>query len=336
VRSVEDEIRTHRDVSGEADSAVAPPAESSAPPPSPVGGRSDPAPADEVPPPKRVASRLQRRSRTTRTSSSLVTRRVEETATHRLGGVSRRTIQITDENGKVGTYQSIDEMPPNVRAMYESLTKDLSFGIPDEWLATQSGVVESIGSPKVTPRRRRSAPPPPVAGVSVQEIGDSLRLTRRWWHNRSIIVAVFVTPLLVWAAAALFRDSPTFGRGLACFGVIPGLIGATAAYYLLCLLFNRTVIDVNNTSISIRHGPLPCSSGQQVKANELDQLYVPEKVTRNKHGATYSYDLWAITPSGLQIKLLKDMPDPRQAKYLEKAIENRLGIVDRPVPEEWV
>ena len=336
LRSVEDEILTNRNASAEADPAVAPPTEKTAQPPPPVAKRSKPAPADQVPPPKRVTSRSRRSSKTVRTSRTTFTRRIEETATHRSGGATRRTIKITDENGRVGTYKSVEEMPPKVRAMYEGLTKDLSFSTPDEWLSKPTSVVESLASPKITPRRGRSAAPPhPVAGVSVQEIGGTLRLTRRWWLTKSIIVAGIMTPFLAYGASELFQASAKWGSMIICVGLIPGLISLLAAYHLLGLLFNRTVIDVNDTMISVRHGPLSISRSQQLDADELNQLYVEEKITYNKHGANYDYDLWVITDSDVHIKLLSRTPDPRQAKYLERAIESKLGMVDRPVEGAW-
>ena len=114
----------------------------------------------------------------------------------------------------------------------------------------QAGVVESVGSPKVTPRRGRSTSPPhPAAGVSVQEIGGNLRLTRRWWHTKSIIVAALMTPFLAYGAGELFRASAKWGAMMICAGLIPGLIALLAAYHLLGLLFNRTIIDVSDTLI---------------------------------------------------------------------------------------
>ena len=67
----------------------------------------------------------------------------------------------------------------------------------------------------------------------------------------------------------------------------------------------------------------------------MNQLYAEEKITYSKHGTHYHYDLWAITNSDVHIKLLAGIPDALQAKYLERAIEERLAFVNRPVEGEW-
>lgn len=201
--------------------------------------------------------------------------------------------------------------------------------------ASPPPTVRRPDSSPVAPRRKRLSLAPPAAGVSVRTIGDTLRLSRRWWHTKSIIVAGAMTPFLAYGASELFRASAKWGNMMICAGLIPGLIAMLAAFQLLRLVFNRTVIDVSDTLISIRHGPIPTSRVQQLKPDELNQIYVEEKVTYTKHGTHYHYDLWAVTNSDVHIKLLAGIPDALQAKYLERAIEERLGFVNRPVEGEW-
>ena len=49
----------------------------------------------------------------------------------------------------------------------------------------------------------------------------------------------------------------------------------------------------------------------------------------------YTPDEWQADPDGSTIELLKELPSPDQALFLEQRIEERLGIEDAPVGGEY-
>ena len=118
------------------------------------------------------------------------------------------------------------------------------------------------------------------------------------------------------------------------FSILHVAVGAAVTYSTLAGLVNRTRIDIDPMSFSIRHGPLPWRGNRTISTLEIDQLYTMEKVHRGKHGPHYSYQLWAKLKGAPDVKLLSGLEDRDQALYIEHVVEDRMRIADRPVEGE--
>ena len=104
-------------------------------------------------------------------------------------------------------------------------------------------------------------------------------------------------------------------------------------YRALVAILNRTRITVASETLTISHSPIPTKGNRSLAASELSQLYCERVPEGRKTPETYS--LIALTTAGGKIELFKGLEDAQQALYLEQVLENRLGIVDRPVDVEY-
>ena len=94
---------------------------------------------------------------------------------------------------------------------------------------------------------------------------------------------------------------------------------------------NKTFIDVNKKSLSIKSRPKHFRKDKIYSANEIDQLYIKFAMD----GSGY-YTIFLIVNGleGQKHEKLVTVNTLSKAKYLEQEIEKYLGIKNRKVPEE--
>lgn len=159
-----------------------------------------------------------------------------------------------------------------------------------------------------------------------------LRIVRRWFVPQHIFLLLFAIAwnsfMVFWIAGAL-----SSGAGLAplLFSTVHVGVGVWVAYKAISGLLNRTVIEVDRGVLTVRHGPIPAAGNRDIAITELRQLFTVEKVG-NK--GVRSYELHAIVSNGPTVTIAKELPEARQALFLERAIEDHVGIVDQRVAGE--
>jgi hypothetical protein len=83
----------------------------------------------------------------------------------------------------------------------------------------------------------------------------------------------------------------------------------------------------------VRHAPLPWLGSGTITG--IRQLFSKERVHRSRHGyRSYSYQLHALLVGGKQRKVVSGLDEAPQVLWLEQAIEEHMGITDRPVGGE--
>jgi len=122
------------------------------------------------------------------------------------------------------------------------------------------------------------------------------------------------------------------------FALIHLAVGVGLTYYTVCLFVNTTFIDVDEQSLHIRFAPLPWVGSKTIEARNIDQMFVQEKVSHGKNGTSRSYQLKALMKSGNKITLIGSgaMNDVEDTQFLERKIEDFLGIRDRQVAGEYL
>jgi predicted Zn finger-like uncharacterized protein len=210
--------------------------------------------------------------------------------------------------------------------------------------------VFDASAPRSGPERRRPpVPMPPQITVATapereraeagyrepgHRAGPAVTIVRRWYTH---VVWALLLFLVFWNGV-LFqfffgaRDAPLLFR---LFPLIHLAAGIWVAYWAIALLFNRTTITVTDDAISVRHAPIPWPGNRVVPAAEVTQLFTAEKVSRGRNGETRSYALLAVMRDGERREIVKGLPEPTQALFLEQRIEERLGIVDVEVGGEY-
>ncbi len=178
-----------------------------------------------------------------------------------------------------------------------------------------------------------SAPMP--ENIRIDHGPEGLILSFRWFSAKFIFLAFFC---LIWDGFLVFWYSLAFTENapliMLVFPLLHVAIGIYLTYYVIAGIYNRTVVTVGQGRLSIQHGPIPWPGSRILQASELTQLYTEERVTRGKHGPRVSYDLSAVSRDNKKIRLLTGLDTPDSVRFLERQIEDRLGIRDRRVEGE--
>jgi hypothetical protein len=171
--------------------------------------------------------------------------------------------------------------------------------------------------------------------ISMDYGTDGLLLTYRWFSASFVAVAVFCLMwdgfLVFWYTTALTQHAPSM---MLVFPVIHVSVGVALTYYALAGFWNKTVITIGTGRLSIRHMPLPWPGNKTLDAADLTQLYSEQQIIRGKNGSRIVYRLNAISRDNRKIRLLSGLNSPDQVRYLERKIEEQLGIRDTPVEGE--
>ena len=182
----------------------------------------------------------------------------------------------------------------------------------------------------------RRPPAPQPRSITIEDLGSGLRLTRSWFTLQALFLTVFCIVwdsfLVFWYSKVLEPNAPWI---MAVFPVMHVAIGIFLTYTTLALYLNRTVLEVNEGRLTVRHGPLPWPGNREVDVSELEQLYCEEKASQGRRGAvSYTYNVCGLLKGGRRVTVLSSLPDRDQALFVEQIIEKYLGIEDGPVGGE--
>jgi hypothetical protein len=160
-------------------------------------------------------------------------------------------------------------------------------------------------------------------GVEVQDLGDALRITRRWFYWTSVPMGLFA---LVWIGLTLCRNADDLLNVCNCFFLGLGLL---ALHVAVLSLTNSTEIEVNHQELSIRHGPLPSlSRNKKVPVRDIDRLVLKTiKTSGNLAAGSRSWELHMVDRFGEKRELIGAMPDWNQAQFIKQEIERFLSRV---------
>jgi len=94
-------------------------------------------------------------------------------------------------------------------------------------------------------------------------------------------------------------------------------------------LGDRVHVEVRGFALRVAKSPLSTQT-RCLAAGEIDQLYCVMHHGEKKH----TYELWCQLRGGGRLRLLRRLDTAGAALYLERVLERRLGIADRPVEGE--
>ena len=178
------------------------------------------------------------------------------------------------------------------------------------------------------------SPVPMPKGISVEDSGKQLTISRKWFGPAVIFIILFTLFwngfMLVWYTIAVSQQEWL----MAVFGSLHLAVGLGLLYYSPAGIFNTTTIDVIKDGFEIKHGPIPYPGHLLMLSESIQQLYCREKVNQGKNGTTCTYELHALTRDGKDERILKGLSQREQVLFLEQEIEKYIGITDTPVPGE--
>ena len=168
-------------------------------------------------------------------------------------------------------------------------------------------------------------------GIDLFYYKDDLEITMDGHVNQWDIVGLF-----------LFFSAAGFGIPLHLFEGMPILFLMIAILGTLFFIFrlmnykkNRTIIDINDRSLTVKHRPNNLKKDRTFLAEDIDQVYLKYSKTQGTMQGTYFLDIYVIVngSKGQQHQKLLSVNTLTKAKYLEQEIEKYLGIEDRKVIE---
>jgi len=168
-----------------------------------------------------------------------------------------------------------------------------------------------------------TAEPDVPFGIEVQDLGDELRITRRWFYWTSVPLGLGA---LVWIGLTLCRNAGDLLN--VCNFLFLGL-GLWALYLAVLSLTNSTEIEVNHQELTIRNGPLPSlGKNKTFPVQDINQLFLKRiKMSGNLFGSSRYWDLHMVDRFGEKRELVGAMPDWNQAQFIKQEIERFLSRV---------
>ncbi len=177
-------------------------------------------------------------------------------------------------------------------------------------------------------------------GIEELKLRSELDLRLRWKETTSkggrwfmiLFTSMWNLILLPFVVGAIVSGQ----WGILLFMGLHLLIGLGLLWNLATIYLNSTSISVTRERIRIRTVPFrhPVWRGRDIDARTIDQLYVSRYVQSTTNGSpNYAFALYAILKTGEKVSLIRGMSLETQT-YIEKAIEDYLGIRDLAVPEE--
>lgn len=164
---------------------------------------------------------------------------------------------------------------------------------------------------------------------------DGLTISYRWFSPSYIFLAFFCLFwdgfLVFWYSIAFAQDAPWL---MFVFPLLHLGVGVGLTYTALAGFYNSTSVTAGQGKLTIQHGPLPWPGSRTLPASEIVQLYSEQRMVQSRNGAHPRYQLSAITRENRKIRLIANLDEPDKVRFLERKIEEYLGIENRPVEGE--
>jgi hypothetical protein len=154
--------------------------------------------------------------------------------------------------------------------------------------------------------------------VEVMDLGDRLRITRRWFYWTSVPLGLVA---LVWLGLTLCKFADDLLN--ACNLQFQGL-GLWVLQIAVLTLVNRHEIEVDREKMTVWHGPLPSlSRNRTVPVRDINQLLLKTiRMSGNLSGTDRYWAVYTVDRFGDKRELLGAMPDWEQAEYIRQEIEH--------------
>ncbi len=198
----------------------------------------------------------------------------------------------------------------------------------------RSDAEELLGRPATPPPA--STPEPLDSRWTVSREGEVLRLSWSWYEPS---IWVMVIACLVFASLGVgglldmvkFKGNTSGQDG----GLMMLGMSLISGYVCLLSLVNRTSITASRqTGLEVRHGPLPSFHlSRTLEMRDIRQLY--GKHHPHPRRDREFYELRVLLADGSNKRLLSNRHTAEQVLFLERMLEDHLGVRDQPVPGEF-
>lgn len=166
-------------------------------------------------------------------------------------------------------------------------------------------------------------------GFEVNYFEEYMQITRVWHGVKTYFILLFALIFNgVWINSGfvelLLSDRELLPK---LFFSIFFFLGLGLLYFAVATWLNKTQIYVSKSNIEIKHQPVPWLGKKKIKADNIEQLFVEEKYQGSSNdNPRYSYNVIGLTSEGTQFKLIAGCESRYHARFIEKTIEDYLGI----------
>lgn len=166
-------------------------------------------------------------------------------------------------------------------------------------------------------------------GFEVNYFEEYMQITRVWHGVKTYFILLFALIFNgVWINSGfvelLLSDRELLPK---LFFSIFFFLGLGLLYFTVATWLNKTQIYVSKSNIEIKHQPVPWLGKKKIKADNIEQLFVEEKYQGSSNdNPRYSYNVIGLTSEGTQFKLIAGCESRYHARFIEKTIEDYLGI----------
>ena len=165
----------------------------------------------------------------------------------------------------------------------------------------------------------------------IEENGQ-LIIRKKWFGVHLIFLTLFCIFwcgfLVVWYGIAFSDDTPLMMK---LFPLGHVAVGVGLLYYVIAGYFNKTDIIIDSLNLEVKHYPVKWFGNKCIDVADIKQLYTSERVTNNKNGTTITYKVNVIDNQGRSKGLVGGLESKEQGLFIERKIEEILGILDEEV-----
>ena len=179
---------------------------------------------------------------------------------------------------------------------------------------------------------------PRPATLQVEENSQELIFERKWFTPTHIFLIFFV---LFWNGFLVFwyfMASQINGDAKLIFMLFPLIhvsVGIFIIYYTIAGFVNKTTIRADKMELSIRHAPMPWWGNKILEKSDIKQFYTKRVVNSSRNSTSIRFSLMAITKDDVIVKVLTDLTDVDEVKFMEQKIEAFWHITDVKVAGEF-
>ena len=178
---------------------------------------------------------------------------------------------------------------------------------------------------------RENEPEPAIpTGLKVEQgYGGEFRIRRSWFSAQLYFLLFFCIAwdsfLVFWYAMALGIGNNGQGGGFEWIAIIFPIahvaVGVGLTYYVAAGFLNSTIIQLDQSMLSVRHGPIPWRGVTGVPVMEISRIEVD---FASSNSGTHSYAVSA-NREGNQVVLLSSLPR-KQAHYIGWQLGRQLDV----------
>ncbi len=189
---------------------------------------------------------------------------------------------------------------------------------------------ESVNDPYAE-KINKSAKPPMPKNVSINRYDEYIQITRDWKSFGAIVILVFAAIFALVSYSTGDVQTLLDSEGAVYKLLLIAIVGLSVLYSCIGSIINKTHIYVSKEAIEVMHRPLPWFGNKRLEVENFAQLFVEQKITRRDNRDIISYDILILTKDHKRIPLLKGLKQHNVASYIEKEVEEYLGIVNNPL-----